>query len=209
MKKTKENMIFKDFDGIMIIPIQGDEPVLVFKNLGKKFYEDYVDGDESGITDKGIISDFLVSWKGELLGHNLPLEVNEQYGDLFKTLIENSILYNIIDCNVVSLPSEVVELPLSIVIGNKDIKIFSPSYIKPVRDALRKLGLLKETRGKFKKEDVKKKVRNKRIIDAYKEIVSKTKKKRPYPVNSIFNKLIDDNMSFSTIRRVLDNFTKK
>ena len=45
-----------------------------------------------------------------------------------------------------------VELPLNIVMGDKNIKIFSPYYIKPVRKALRKIGILKEKRGKIKKE---------------------------------------------------------
>ena len=64
MSENKISTIVNQFDGILIIPIKGDEPVLVFKNLGKPFFEDYISGNlDEGVTDAGVFSDYLVTWK--------------------------------------------------------------------------------------------------------------------------------------------------
>jgi hypothetical protein len=97
------------------------------------------------------------------------------------------------------------EFTISNILEDKKFKIHSPKYITPIRNLFREIGLLLEKRGKFKKIDKNKKQRDRLIITLYKEIVKKTKRKKPFPIRIIYDKLPPDiEVSFSTIRRVLN-----
>lgn len=95
------------------------------------------------------------------------------------------------------------DFSIKAIIAN-DIKINSPKYLTPIRNLFRELGLIKETRGKNKREDEEKKGRDLEIILLYKAF----KRKKPYPISKIFEKMKYD-ASFATIRRVLNRFNKK
>jgi hypothetical protein len=204
--KPEATKILEKFDSIMIIPIKDMAPVLIFKMLGKPFYHEQQEIDDH-IDDfiDVVIFDYRVYWGNKAMGYEFPVEIKHQYGDSFWNLINAQTVYY----SYGDLPAKVIELPLKMVLGDEKIKIFSPNYITPVRDALRRIGLIEETRGKLKKQSISRRERNKKIIAIYREIVSKTKKKRPYPINIIFKRLTDYELSFATIRRVLDKYTKK
>lgn len=91
------------------------------------------------------------------------------------------------------------------ILNSKGIKVNSPKYLTPIKNLFREVGLLDETRGKLKKESINKINRDKLIIQLYKEIVKKTKKRKPLPIKSIYQKLPNYDVSFATIRRVLKN----
>ena len=205
-EEKKELNKFKQYDGILIIPIKKDEPILVFKMLGKPFYHTQLelcpDRDD---TFEWEPFDYWIYWKGFHFKNKYPVVIKEQYDEDFWYLLHSETVYY----NNNAFPKNVIELPISVVKDNSKMRIFSSKYITPVRDALRKLDLLEEVRGKLKKNDKSKKERDRKIIKLYKEIVAKTKKKRPYPIKSIFHKLEDYEISFATIRRVLDSCTKK
>jgi len=91
---------------------------------------------------------------------------------------------------------------------DKSIKS-EPIYIAPIRDLFRKYGILHEKRGKTKKVSELKKERDRLITKLYKDILNKTKRSKPLPITNIYNKLTDYDVSFATIRRVINNYIKK
>ncbi|MDD5431660.1 MAG: hypothetical protein PHO70_01560 [Candidatus Omnitrophica bacterium] len=103
---------------------------------------------------------------------------------------------------------------------NADLVINSPKYLKPIKDLLRQIGVLKETRGKIKKTDETTKILRAFIVKEFKGI----QKKRPLPINILSDRLTkkvdsmfpDDSetaekyyWSFATIRRIIKDCNKK
>ena len=84
-----------------------------------------------------------------------------------------------------------------------------PVYIALIRNFFRRYGILQEKRGKFKKVNEIRQERDKLIIELYQDIIRKTKRRKPLPITNIYNRLTNYEVSFSTIRRVLNNFIKK
>lgn len=219
-KKSDAVKILEKFDSIMIIPIESDEPVLIFKMLGKPFYHEQREiGVQYDDFVEEVIFDYRVYWKGKL-GYNYPKIIKLQYGDIFWELLNaRSIYYKIED-----LPEGVIELPLKIVLDGKRIKIFSPEFITPVRNILRRLGIIKETRGKYKKRGKIILLRDKFMVNEYKRIIKETKRKKPLPIKILQRRwteelirIFPDNpegadkygVSDATVRRVLKKCIKK
>jgi len=96
--------------------------------------------------------------------------------------------------------------------------------LQPIKDLLKKQGVIEETRGKIKKKDEIKVNRDRFIINQFKEITKKTNRKRPLPIAIIqkrwtakINSMFPDDpekaegyyCSDTIIRRAIKSYTKK
>ena len=203
------------YDGVLILPIKNDAPVIVFKKFGAKLSQLRILIDPPVFDDPiPSVASYHIYWKGELWT-NWPPVVKNYYAEEFLT----DLMFG----GLVKHPPGVIELPLKLFNGAFDLKIFGLQYITPVREALRKSEALNESRGKNKatiKTDSIIILRNKFIVSQFK----KHKNIKRFPMKKT-QSLWRDKLNFffpndpgkadkydcteMTIRRVLNKFIKE
>lgn len=83
---------FKSFTGVVIIPLKGNDPVLIFKDYGAPFYFEIGGAHAArGHEQKDALNNYMVYWKGNYFYHKLPQPVIDEYGNFFSELIENKL----------------------------------------------------------------------------------------------------------------------
>ncbi len=133
---------FKNLNGVVIIPIKHQPPVLIFKDFSAAFYSELPSNSLKPEGQKTEHNNFMVYWKGKYLNHMLPKIVQKQYGDFFHKIIQDSIPTYIYQD---SFPKDSIELPISI-FKNKRIPIDGPKYLTDTKTILRKLEFLNDGR---------------------------------------------------------------
>lgn len=186
--RAKLEKTIERFEIVQYVYITKDDAFYLFKESAGDREESWGDEHGAGSVTISALDSCVIFHKDKLIEGKDARTYVEQYRD-----------------NIDVSP----EFPISNILEeNKGkVKIHSPDR-KHINKLFIEIGLFPERRGKGKKVSEKTNNRNKLIIKLYKEIVKKTKKKKPFPINSIYKKL-PEGVSFATIRRVLKEDIKK
>lgn len=196
---TKEKLLnyIKILEVIKVVPVKDEEPILILKTLRPGY-------GLLGVPDEVVIhKGYFILSRG--------VERVESGSKNVSCLIPAKVTYP--DKFETSHPPK--ELLIKSVLDN-EIPISNTIYVRPVKELLRKYGILPEKRGtgKIIKNEVKE--RNRIIVEEY----LATKRKRPFPIKKIQDRLSreirkDTNLGkiFAindlTVRRVIKSYIKK
>lgn len=180
-----------------------------------------------------VVTNFFSYYDGDFFDNNMPSVIRKFYKDKFihmielqkdfsedpkaKTLSDGRLRIPYSEFRVRlsnepydpdSLPKGCFEIKLAPVLDrslwSKEVKSKEEKQkYEYARKVFAQYGFIDDRRGRYPRNDLERKQRNHFIVELYKEIVRKTKKRKPLPINSIYRKLTDYDVSFATIRRVL------
>lgn len=237
MKKDKLKKIPPQYKAVLIVPIPDNSPVVVFKkDIDAPLVSEECSADSAEAA--GLPSQVTIGcesyWQGVSLENRFPEIVKQHYDKSFLGLIEledkgipkcwdkageEQIIVSFMrnsksKYDPKNLPKGCFEVSLKYVFDSRYRALLhkkaDKERVKVAKKILCSYGFDEDKRGKSPRKNPVREERNRSIINSYKEIVKKTKKKNPYPIKSIQRKLPHKyDVSDATIRRVLDSYTKK
>jgi hypothetical protein len=176
--------ILSKFTAIMYIPIPKNKPVIIFKMFGNPLYHFSFQKKNQTYFDlmmSPIKCDYFVFWGTEKFGYEFPSIIGKHYDkDFVEFLNARCVQYSVTD-----LPKGVVEIPLKQLMDTDELKVYNPSITTPIKEFLRSVGYLQETRGRGSKKSPVQIERDKLIIEIYNGL----QRKKPLPVKKVVEEL--------------------